>query len=111
MAAATQSGQIQWDEYGTRFRVSFSVITSDQPETLSYNYGSMPAQAPVRATYRIKTEPTVRCNIAMVLDVAAANAAAKTVPVRFSADGDPAGAVVDVTLYFVPPGRQTVTPV
>ena len=114
MAAATQSGQTQYEVCGAQhLRVQFSVMTSDQIESLSFNYGSIPATRPVRATRRIVTAPYSRSNLCMECQLSSANLATKTVPVRFFAEGggDLTGAVVDVTLEFLAPGRQAVTPV
>lgn len=88
------------------FRCTFSNITSDQWELLSYNYPDLPAAAPIYADFRVKTAPTNRCIIGMESDIILASAVNKTVYVRLYAEtgGDLTGAVVDITLEFAPPG-------
>ena len=110
MAAATQSQRLMFDLGGGEraFRLSFSVMTSDQLESLSYNYADCPAVVPIRMTYRIKTAPTARCGVFAECDLLSANASAKTVPIRFYTEGggDITGAVMDVTIYFPRSGAQ-----
>ena len=107
MAAATQSLPVLFDLGGGKklFRKQLSVMTSDQVETLSYNYSSCPALKPNRATLVIQIAPTARCGLFMECDVTAANAVNKTVPVRIYTEvgGDIAGAVVVIRLEFPSP--------
>ena len=111
MAAATQAARTLFNLGGGELmlRITVSVMTSDQIETISYNYADLPAQAPARAYMRIKTAPTNRCLIGMECDLTAANTTNKTVPARFytEAGGDISGAVVDLTLLFTPAGTVT----
>ena len=108
MAAATQAARTLFNLGGGELvlRLTVSTMTSDQIETISYNYADLPAQAPTRAYMEVKTAPTNRCLIGMECDVTAANTTNKTVPARIFAEGggDITGAVVYVTLFFTPVG-------
>jgi hypothetical protein len=113
MAAAVQSGQVVRPYgRGLEFIVTFSVMTSDQLESLSYNYSTLPAAAPSGVKWHISTAPTARCGVFLECNKTGGNPAAKTVPVRFytEAGGDITGAVVDIHLYFLGAGEQSVTP-
>jgi len=117
MAAATQSVQKQFALGNGSYLVlvHFSAMTSGQIETLSYNYGSLPAALPAAVWHRIATDATARCAIEMSCPISTGSASAKTVPVRFytEAGGDISGAEIDVYLLFTGPGATEggITPV
>jgi hypothetical protein len=102
--AATQSGQTF---YGDKVKIHLADMTSDLPETLSYNYASCPAALPVRAHVVVTTPPTSRCQVLMACDCSAGSAVNKTVPARLYG-GDLAGAEADVFLEFLPAGKQAL---
>jgi hypothetical protein len=110
---ATQSGQtVRPYGKGLEFIVTFSVLTSDQIESLSYNYSTLPAATPTGIKWHISTAPTARCGVFVECNKASGNTTNKTLPVRFFTEGggDITGAVVDIHLYFLGAGEQAVSP-
>ena len=113
MAAASQTGQTVYTSGGAPlFRVRFSNLTSDQVETLSYNYASCPAQVPIYVDWCIANAGTLgRSTVAVECDYTTANATNKTVPIRFIVPqgADITGVTVDVYVSFLPNGTIAQT--
>lgn len=110
---ATVAGQTLYNLGGQLiFRARYSVMTSDQIESLSFNYLSIPTTAQLYdVDFTVATAPTARCSVNMECDYTTANMAAKTINVRWYVEmsGDITGAICDVFLYFLTPGSALQT--